>query len=98
MNKQIFKPLGSRIIVRPDKPEEKSAGGIFIPESAQSRIHKGEVVEVGVLSQAIAKGDRIMYAKEAGLEIEVNGEKLIVLQEDNAMALLESSVESIPVG
>ncbi|KAG0600818.1 hypothetical protein M758_11G062700 [Ceratodon purpureus] len=93
-----LKPLGDRVLVKVHKTEEKSAGGILLPSSAQTKPQGGEVVAVGegrkvgekTVAPAVAAGAKIVYAKYAGSEVPVEGEQHVLLKEDDVVGMLES--------
>ncbi|MFO0885407.1 MAG: co-chaperone GroES [Pirellulales bacterium] len=91
-------PIGDRVVVRPAEPEQKTAGGIVLPDSAQERPQQGRVLAVGdgrLLENGlrsapqIAEGDRVVFLPYSGNEIEVAGEKLLLLREADILAVLE---------
>lgn len=90
-------PLGDRVIVRLLEKEEKKKGGIIIPDTAKERPQEGEVVAVGKgrrtnsgerLELEVKKGDRVLFAKYAGNEIEIDSSKYLVVKEDEILAIL----------
>ncbi len=92
------RPLQDRILVRRVAEEEKSKGGIIIPDSAKEKPSEGEVVAVGngkandkgvVRSLDVKKGDRILFGKYSGNEIKVDGVELIIIREDEVLGVLE---------
>lgn len=93
-----LKPLGDRVLVKVHKTEEKSAGGILLPTTAQTKPQGGEVVAVGEgrtvgdkkLPVAVATGAKIVYSKFAGSAVEVDGEQHVLLKEEDVVGLLES--------
>jgi len=86
------KPLHDRVIVRPAEKAEKTAGGIIIPDTAQEKPQQGEVVAVGngkVDEPLTVKvGDTILFAKYGGTEIEIEGEKLLLMRETDIFAII----------
>lgn len=92
-----LKPQGDRVLIKIQKVEEKTMGGILLPTSAQSKPQGGEVVEVGEgrtigdkkLEVSVAKGDSIVYSKFAGTEVEFNGTDFLLLKEDDIVGLLK---------
>jgi chaperonin GroES len=86
------KPLHDRVIVKPAEKAEKTAGGIIIPDTAQEKPQQGEVVAVGngkVDEPLTVKvGDTILFAKYSGTEIEIEGEKLLLLRESDIFAII----------
>mgnify|MGYP005844773819 CR=1 FL=1 len=93
-----LKPLGDRVVVRPSKGEETSAGGILLPEAARKRPQEGEVVAVGSgrllkngekVALPVKVGETVIYAKWAGTEVKVEGEGLVILDEESLLAVRE---------
>ena len=92
-----IKPLRDRIIVRRMNEEEKTKGGIIIPDSAKEKPQEGEVVAVGagkvlddgrILPLEVKKGDRILFGKYSGSEIKVDGEELLMIREEEVLGIL----------
>ena len=91
----MLKPYGDRILVKPMPEEEKSAGGILLPDSAKERPQSGEVIAVGPgkiedgkrLAMEIKAGDTIVYSKYGGTEIKVDGEDYLILKESDVLAI-----------
>ena len=90
-------PLGDRVIVRLLEQEEKKKGGIIIPDTAKERPQEGEVVAVGKgrrtnsgerIEPEVKTGDRVLFAKYAGNEIEIESTKYLVMKEDEILAIL----------
>jgi len=93
-----LKPLGDRIVVKALAAEEKTSGGILLPDSAREKPQQGEVVAIGpgkVLDNGktvevdVKIGDVIYYAKYGGTEIKVGGEELVILRQDDVLAVVE---------
>jgi chaperonin GroES len=93
-----LKPLGDRLVVKPLEEEEVTPGGIVLPETAKEKPQKGEVMAVGPgardedgkrIAMDVSVGDRILFAKYAGTEIKLNGQKLLILRESDVLALFE---------
>ena len=94
-----FRPLYDQILVRPDKADEVTSGGIIIPDAAQDKPQKGEIVAVGngardaktgeIIASFVQVGERIMYGKWSGTEIEVDGEKVLIMKEADVMGIIE---------
>ncbi len=91
------KPLGDKILVKRLEAEEKTKGGIVLPDSAKEKPREGRVVEVGpgkVLDDGsrgtmqIKKGDRILFTSYAGTEIKVDGEEYLIMSEDDVLAVV----------
>jgi chaperonin GroES len=85
------KPLGDRVMVKLEKSETKSTGGIIIPDTAQEKTQQGVVVEVGDDNEAIKvkPGQKVMYDKYAGTQIKVNGEEHLILKMVDVIAVVE---------
>lgn len=85
-----IRPLGERIVVKPIKQEEKTEGGIYLPETAsKERPQQGEVIAVGSDFKGVKEGDTVVFAKYGGTEVKLGDEELIVLGEDDVLAVLE---------
>ena len=92
-----FKPLHDRVLVRRVEAEEKTAGGIIIPDSAKEKPQEGEVVAVGSGARAdngtvtpldVKAGDKILFGKWSGTEIKLDGEDLIIMKESDILGVL----------
>ena len=86
-----IKPLGDRVLVKSEETEEKTAGGIFIPQTAQEKTQTGIIVEVGDDKDVIKvkKGDRIMYDKYAGTTVTIEGEEHLIMRMDDILVIIE---------
>ena len=93
-----IRPLDDRIVARPLEAEEKSAGGILLPDSAKEKPQRAEVLAVGDgrltddgrrLPLAVKAGDQILYGKYAGTDVKWQGEDLKILRESEVLALLQ---------
>jgi chaperonin GroES len=93
-----IRPLQDRVIIRRVKEEEKSRGGIIIPDSAKEKPTEGEVVAVGngkslengsVRTLAVKVGDRVLFGKYNGTEVKVDGEDRLIIREDDIFGVLE---------
>jgi chaperonin GroES len=87
-----IKPIGKRVLIKPVKEEEKTKGGIFIPETAKEKKKQGIVVELGTIEEKelpIKKGDVILYAGYSSEEMEVDGEKYLILDSKDIIAKIE---------
>lgn len=86
------KPLHDRVIVKPAEKAEKTAGGIIIPDTAQEKPQKGEVVAVGDGKKDeplnVKVGDTILFGKFSGTEIEIEGEKYLLMRESDIFAII----------
>lgn len=92
------KPLADRVLVKPKKEEEMRKGGIIIPDTAKERPQEGIVIEVGSgkldengkrIALEVKKGDRVIFSKYAGNEIEIEGEEYIIMRESDILAVIE---------
>ena len=92
-----FRPLHDRVLVRRVEAEEKSAGGIIIPDSAKDKPAEGEVVAVGNGSKAedgkvtpldVKVGDRVLFGKWSGTEVKVGGEDLLIMKESDILGVI----------
>ncbi len=86
-----IKPLGERIVVKPLKEdEEKTEGGIYLPETAsKEKPQKGKVIAVGPDFKGVKKGDTVIFAKYGGTEIKIDNEDYLVLGVDDVLAIAE---------
>ena len=91
------KPLADRVIVRPLEAEEKTAGGIIIPDNAKEKPQKGEVVAVGngkiadsgqLIEMTLKAGDKVLYGKYSGTEVAVDGDDLLIMRESDVLAII----------
>ena len=87
-----IKPLADRVLVKPAAAEEKTLGGIIIPDSAKEKPLKGEVVAVGNGTKdeemGVKVGDNVLYGKYAGTEIEFEGEKYLMMRQSDIFAII----------
>lgn len=97
MAKMKFRPLHDRVVVRRVNAEEKTAGGIILPDSAQEKPSEGEVVAVGsgarneagkIVELDVKKGDIVLFGKWSGTEVQVNGEDLLIMKESDIMGII----------
>ena len=93
-----LKPLGDRIVVKPIEQDEITAGGIMLPDTAKEKPQEGKILAVGPGNRNdagervlldVAVGDIVLYAKYAGTEIKLEGEKVLVLRESDILAVVE---------
>jgi chaperonin GroES len=93
-----IRPLHDRVVIRRTEEERTSPGGIVIPDSAAEKPIKGEVVAVGkgklldngeTRALDLKKGDKVLFGKYSGTEVKVEGEELLVMREDDVMAVIE---------
>jgi len=94
----MIRPLGDKVVVEPVGEEEKSPGGIILPDTAKKKPQEGIVVAVGpgrVLDDgsrgemAVKKGDRVIFAKYGGTEVTIEGKELVILDQDSIYAIKE---------
>lgn len=88
-----IKPLSDRVLIEPAKAEEVTAGGIIIPDSAKEKPLKGTVKAVGNGTKdeamVLKEGDKVLYGKYAGTEIEVDGNKWLMMRQSDVLAVIE---------
>ncbi|EJZ18898.1 co-chaperone GroES (plasmid) [Rhizobium sp. Pop5] len=97
-----FRPLHDRILVRRVSSEEKTKGGIIIPDTAKEKPQEGEVIAAGpgarndagqIQPLDVKVGDRILFGKWSGTEIKINGEELLIMKESDVMGIIEAQGE-----
>jgi chaperonin GroES len=95
-----FRPLHDRVLIRRVESEEKTAGGIIIPDTAKEKPMEGEVVAAGpgargedgkLQPMELRAGDRVLFGKWSGTEVKLEGEELIIMKESDIMGVLEQS-------
>jgi chaperonin GroES len=93
-----FRPLGDRVVVRRLKEDQKTAGGIIIPDTAAEKPQEGEVVSVGPgaldesgkrVAMEVKAGDYVLFGKWSGTEVKLDGEELLIMKESDIMGVLE---------
>ena len=93
-----IRPLHDRVLVEPLTAEEKTAGGIIIPDTAQEKPQEGKIVAVGngarnddgtTQAMDVKKGDRILYGKWSGTEVKLDGKDLLIMKESDIMAIID---------
>jgi chaperonin GroES len=91
-------PLDDRVVIKQSEAEEKSAGGIILPDAAKEKPQRGKIIAVGpgkVLDNGkrgemnVKKGDEVLYAKYTGNEIEIDGDKYVILHEGDILGVIE---------
>ena len=92
-----FRPLHDRVLVRRIEAEEKTAGGIIIPDSAKEKPAEGEIVSIGTGTRSedgkvtpldVKAGDRVLFGKWSGTEVKVGGEELLIMKESDILGIL----------
>ena len=93
-----FKPLGNRVVIEPVEQEEITAGGIVLPETAKEKPQQGVILAIGPgmrdeegdrIAMDVAVGDKVLYAKYSGTEIKLDGKKLLILREEDILAIVQ---------
>ena len=93
-----FRPLHDRVVIRRLSAEEKTSGGIIIPDTAQEKPMEGEVVAVGpgarneqgqIVTLDVKAGDRILFGKWSGTEVKLDGQELLIMKESDIMGIVE---------
>lgn len=93
-----LKPLNDRVLVKRVESEEKTAGGLYIPDTAKEKPSRGEVIAVGsgkhaedgkLIAMTVKKGDMVLFNKYAGTEVKLDGEEHLVMREDDILAIIE---------
>ena len=95
-----FRPLHDRVVVRRIESEEKTKGGIIIPDTAKEKPQEGEVVAVGpgarnedgdLVAMDVKAGDRVLFGKWSGTEVKLDGEDLLIMKESDIMGVVEGA-------
>jgi chaperonin GroES len=98
-----FRPLHDRVVIRRVEAEEKTAGGIIIPDTAREKPMEGEVVAVGPGARGedgkiqpldVKAGDRVLFGKWSGTEVKLDGEDLIIMKESDIMGIIDQAAAS----
>jgi chaperonin GroES len=96
-----FRPLHDRVVVRRIEAEEKSAGGIIIPDTAKEKPSQGEVIAVGpggrdesgkLIPIDVREGDRVLFGKWSGTEVKIDGEELLIMKESDIMGIIDEPI------
>lgn len=91
-----FRPINGRIVVKPFEAKEKTSGGLYLPDTAQEKLHEGEVIAVAEgATEKVAVGDRVIYKEFGGTEVKLDEEDYVLLTEDDLLAKYEA-VDKIP--
>ncbi len=89
-----IKPLADRVLIKPIAVEEKTIGGIIIPDSAKEKPLQGEVIAVGQGTKdeemILSVGDRVLYGKFAGTEVEFEGDKFLIMRQSDVLAVIKA--------
>jgi chaperonin GroES len=95
-----FRPLHDRVVVRRIEADQKTQGGIIIPDTAQEKPQEGEVVSVGpgarnergdLIPMELKTGDRVLFGKWSGTEVKIDGQDLLIMKESDIMGVLEKT-------
>ena len=98
MAKSKFRPLHDRVVVRRVESEEKTKGGIIIPDTAKEKPSEGKVIAIGsgvrgedgkLVPLDVKKGDKIIFGKWSGTEVKIEGEELLIMKESDIMGIVE---------
>ena len=96
-----FRPLHDRVVVRRIEAEEKTAGGIIIPDTAKEKPQEGEIVAVGpgardesgkIAALDVKAGDRVLFGKWSGTEVRIDGQDLLIMKESDIMGVVEETI------
>jgi len=96
-----FRPLHDRVVVRRIEAEEKTSGGIIIPDTAKEKPQEGEIVAVGpgvrddsgaLVELSVRAGDRILFGKWSGTEVKIDGEDLLIMKESDILGVIDTTV------
>ena len=90
-------PLGDRVLLQPLEAEEKTSGGIIVPDSAKEKPQEGKIIAVGkgkveagkVIPTEVKVGDKVLYGKYSGTEIKVDGEEMLIVKEEDILAVIK---------
>jgi len=95
-----FRPLHDRVIVRRIESQEKTAGGIIVPDTAKEKPQEGEIIAVGpgarnekgeLMTLEVKPGDRILFGKWSGTEVKIEGEDLLIMKESDILGVIEKT-------
>ena len=92
-----IKPLGDRVVVKPEAAEEQTASGLYIPDTAKEKPQRGTIVSVGPgrvengtkINMTVAEGNTILYGKYAGTEITLDGDDYLIMRESDILGIIE---------
>jgi chaperonin GroES len=97
-SKLKLKPLGARVIVEPIEQDEKTASGIYLPETAKEKPQEGKILAAGPgdrdedgkrIPMDVNVGDKVLFAKYSGTEVKIDGKKLLIMRESDILAVIE---------
>jgi len=97
-----FRPLHDRVVIRRLDEDERTAGGIIIPDTAKEKPSQGEVVAVGpgarddhgkIMTPDVKVGDRVLFGKWSGTEVKIDGEDLLIVKESDVMGVIEGAAK-----
>lgn len=97
-SKMSIRPLGDRVLVKRVEAEEKTAGGILLPDSAQEKPKEGKVIAVGEGKQledgsrttfSVKKNDRVLFTSYAGTDVKIDGDEYLIMREDDILGVIE---------
>ncbi|MEO1638390.1 MAG: co-chaperone GroES [Pseudomonadota bacterium] len=92
-----FKPLHDRVLVRRIESDEKTAGGLIIPDNAKEKPAEGEIVSVGegarkdsgeLIAMSVKAGDKVLFGKWSGTEVKIDGEELLIMKESDILGIM----------
>jgi chaperonin GroES len=98
-----FRPLHDRVVIRRIEGEEKTKGGVIIPDTAKEKPQEGEVIAVGpgardesgkLVPLDVKAGDRVLFGKWSGTEVKIDGEELLIMKESDVMGVIEGATAS----
>ena len=98
-----FRPLGDRVVVRRVQEDQKTPGGIIIPDTVQEKPQEGEIIAVGpgardesgkLVPLDVKAGDKVLFGKWSGTEVKIDGEELLIMKESDVMGVVEGSASS----
>jgi len=98
-SKLKLKPLGGRVIVEPIEQDEKTASGIYLPETAKEKPQEGKILAAGPgdrdedgkrIPMDVTVGDKVLFAKYSGTEVKIDGKKMLIMRESDILAVIES--------
>jgi chaperonin GroES len=98
-----FRPLHDRVVVRRVEGDERTAGGIIIPDTAKEKPQEGEIIAVGagardesgkIVALDVKTGDRILFGKWSGTEVKIDGEDLLIMKESDIMGVIETTTKA----